>query len=252
MEYFQSEGVRIAYRDEGEGPAIVLVHGFASTHLANWVEPGWTSALQEAGYRTVLFDLRGHGRSGKLYDPADYSPALLARDLAGLIEHLGLKRPHVMGYSLGAMIGLRLACDAPRLFGSLIAGGVGARLFEPPSHVEPVIAAMEANDPASITDPAARAFRIFADHNKQDRKALAACFARAREPFTRQELSRIAAPVLVIAGERDDLAGPPGPLADAIPGGQAHVVPRRDHMRSVGDAQTKRAVLGFLEKTARV
>lgn len=251
MEYFTSNGVKIAYRDEGEGPALVLVHGFASTHRANWVEPGWTSALSEAGYRLVMFDLRGHGQSAKLYEPSDYALDLLAGDLDTLISHLGLKAPHVFGYSLGAMVALRLASRAPQRPGSVIAGGVGAKLFEPPSHVEPVIKALTANDASSVTDPAAKAFRVFADQNRQDRKALAACFARAREPFSREELSRIQCPVLVVAGERDDLAGAPQPLAEAIPYGRAHAVPRRDHMRTVGDAATKKAVLAFLEEVVR-
>lgn len=72
MQSFDSDGIQIAYRDEGAGDPILLIHGFASNHQINWVGPGWFETLTGAGYRVVALDNRGHGQSEKLYDPAFY------------------------------------------------------------------------------------------------------------------------------------------------------------------------------------
>ena len=71
MPSFHHGPVQIAFLDEGEGAAIVLVHGFASTKEVNWIYPGWVSTLVGAGRRAIALDNRGHGQSTRLYDPAD-------------------------------------------------------------------------------------------------------------------------------------------------------------------------------------
>ena len=70
---FDSDGVEIAYLDEGEGEPIFLVHGFASNAGTNWVFPGRVKTLRDAGYRVIAHDNRGHGNSCLLYtsDAAD-------------------------------------------------------------------------------------------------------------------------------------------------------------------------------------
>jgi pimeloyl-ACP methyl ester carboxylesterase len=90
-------------------------------------------------------------------------------------------------------------------------------------------------------------FRLFADQNKQDREALAACFTAVRADFPDELLKEITRPVLIVAGATDDAAGDPAVLAARIPHGGSYVVPKRDHMRTVGDKAYKEAVLKFLE-----
>ena len=109
LETFSSDGVQIAYIDvapEGtdRGEPILLIHGFASNHRINWVNPRWVQTLTRAGRRVVALDNRGHGLSQKLYAPADYRSDLMARDAANLLAHLAIERADVMGYSMGARI----------------------------------------------------------------------------------------------------------------------------------------------------
>src|SRR6202165_4293485 len=99
---FRAGSVEIAYLDEGDGDPIVLVHGFASNKQVNWVHPGWVATLKGAGRRVIALDNRGHGASTKLYDPAAYHSAVMADDVRALLDHLGLPRADVMGYSMGA------------------------------------------------------------------------------------------------------------------------------------------------------
>src|SRR5512138_1448123 len=128
MPSFKNGDVEIAYLDEGEGEPIVLVHGFASTKEVNWVQPGWVSTLNRAGRRVVALDNRGHGASSKLYDPAAYHSDTMAEDVRALLDHLGIARADVMGYSMGARIGAYLALAHPDRVRSLILGGLGIRL----------------------------------------------------------------------------------------------------------------------------
>src|SRR6267142_5028126 len=128
MPSFHNGAVEIAYLDEGEGDPIVLVHGFASNKEVNWVMPGWTSTLRRDGRRVIALDNRGHGQSTKLYDPAAYHCALMADDVRALLDHLGLSRADVMGYSMGARITAFFALAHPARLRRAVLGGLGIRL----------------------------------------------------------------------------------------------------------------------------
>src|SRR4029079_11816098 len=101
MQSCQSDGVTIAFVDEGEGDPILLIHGFASNVAANWRDPGWINSLTQAGRRVIAFDNRGHGLSGKPYEPSRYGAPIMAEDARRLLDHLGIERTDVMGYSMG-------------------------------------------------------------------------------------------------------------------------------------------------------
>ena len=100
---FAHDGLELAYFDEGDraGPPTLLIHGFASSALVNWVQPGWLETLSQAGRRVIAIDNRGHGGSAKPHDPAAYHPSLMAGDAVALLEHLGIASADIMGYSAG-------------------------------------------------------------------------------------------------------------------------------------------------------
>ncbi len=248
MPSFTHDGVEISYLDEGNGAAIVLVHGFASNKEINWVGPGWVTTLVRAGMRVIALDNRGHGQSSKLYDPADYHTDKMAGDVRALMDHLGIERADVMGYSMGARITAFLAVKHPQRVRSAILGGLGIRLVDGVGLPESIADALEAPTLADVADLTGRTFRAFADQTKSDRRALAACIRGSRQVLSRQDVAEIGIPVLVAVGTKDDVAGSPDALAALIPGARALNIPDRDHMLAVGDKAYKAGVIEFLNQ----
>ena len=251
LERFSSGGVEIAFIDvrpeaHDLDQPILLIHGFASNHRVNWLEPGWVKTLAQAGRRVIAFDNRGHGASQKLYAPADYRAELMAADAANLLAHRKIGRADVMGYSMGARIAAFLALAEPGLVRSLILGGIGDRLVRDAGLPEAIAQAMEAPSLDDFADPTQRLFRAFAERTKSDLAALAACVRGSRRALAPAELARIAQPALVAVGERDTVAGDPRKLAAMLPSGTAFEIPGRDHNLSVGDKAFKAAALDFL------
>jgi pimeloyl-ACP methyl ester carboxylesterase len=246
MPTFNHGPVEIDFLDQGEGEPIVLVHGFASTKEVNWVEPSWTATLTAAGRRAIALDNRGHGQSTKLYDPADYHMPVMAEDVRALLDHLGLQRADIMGYSMGARIAAFLAVGHPQRVRSLILGGLGIKLVEGAGLPDSIAQALEAPSLAAVSDPTGRTFRAFAEQTRSDLRALAACIRGARQTLSRAQVASIAAPVLVAVGSKDTVAGPAQALAALLPRGQALEIPDRDHMLTVGDKVFKAGVMRFL------
>lgn len=247
MQFFAHDGFELAYVDQGTGDPVLLIHGFASSHLVNWVSPGWVRTLTEAGYRAIALDNRGHGASSKSYEPDDYHPDRMAGDAAALLDHLGLARAHVMGYSMGARIAAFLALREPAMVASLVFGGLGIGMVDGVGDWDPIAEALLAADPAETTHARARTFRAFADQTRSDRKALAACIATSRELLTEADMARITQPTLVAVGTTDDIAGSAQELAALMPNAVAFSIEGRDHMLAVGDRSFKKRVLEFLQ-----
>ena len=248
MPSFHNGAVEIAYLDEGEGEPIVLVHGFASSKNVNWVYPTWVSELKKAGRRVIALDNRGHGDSGKLYDAAQYEVAIMAGDVIALMDHLGIERADIMGYSLGSRMTAVLALSHPQRLRSAILGGIGLAMIEGGGPGENVAQALEAPSLEDVSDPVGRTFRAFADQTRSDRLALAACLRGSRGLMSKEEAAGIAVPALIAVGTTDEVAGSAEALGRIIPGSEVLDIPGRDHMRAVGDKVYKTGVLDFLSR----
>ena len=246
MQKFNSDGVDIAFDIWGEGPPVLLIHGFASNMEVNWVATGWIKTLVAAGKRVIAIDNRGHGKSEKLYDPELYSAPIMADDAARLLRHLNITQADVMGYSMGARIAAFLTMKHPHLVRQAVFAGLASRMISGVGGSEAIAEALEAPNAVSVTDRDARGFRVFADQTKSDLKALAACIRSSRVKIKAEDLAEISVPVLVVAGELDDVAGDVAGLTLVIPGSKGVVLPKRNHVNAVGDSGYKQAVVGFL------
>ena len=137
-----------------------------------------------------------------------------------LLDHLGIGQADVMGYSMGARVSAFLTIAHPDRVRRAVFAGLASRMITGVGGAEAIALALEAPSRADVTDSGARAFRIFAEQTKSDLKALAACIRSSREKITVEELATIRVPVLVVAGDKDDVAGDVETLVRAIPGAQ--------------------------------
>jgi pimeloyl-ACP methyl ester carboxylesterase len=245
---FTSDELTIAYEVYGEGDPVLLIHGFASSGIVNWVETGWVDALAAAGWRAITIDNRGHGLSDKPHEAAPYLPRLMARDAARLLDHLGIESAPVMGYSLGGRIAAFLALNHPQRVTCCVWGGMGMNLVTGMEDTPEIIEALLAPSLADVPSRTGRQFRIFADRTGADRQALAKCLETSRTAMPEDDVRRIGVPVLVVVGEEDAIAGDPQGLTDLLQEGELVIVPRRDHMRTTGDPAFKSAALAYLER----
>src|SRR5579859_3442526 len=162
-----ADGVELAYERLGEGPAIILVHGFGSSRMQNWKSTGWYGGLTEAGFSLVAMDCRGHGDSGKPHDPAAYGHDRMADDVTVVMDPCGLGEALILGYSMGGFIGLRFLAANPARVSRLAIAGLGANYLKDaitsPTARSVLADALLVEDKDSITDPRARMFRAFAD-----------------------------------------------------------------------------------------
>ena len=246
MQHFSSDGIDIAYIDEGEGDPILLIHGFASNVTVNWIDTGWVKTLNRAGYRVIALDNRGHGESEKLYEEKYYGAPLMAEDARRLLEHLNITSAHVMGYSMGARITAFLLKNHADLVRSAVFGGYGINMARAIAGRHPIAKALEKGSIDDVVNRTARTFRAFAESTGSDLKALAHCYRAASEIIAIEDLSSIKVPVLVAVGTKDVIGGSATKLAEIIPGAKALDIEGRDHMKAVGDRHFKDGVIEFL------
>ena len=248
MAYFDSNGVQIYFEEHGKGDPVVLVHGFASRADHNW-GADWFNALAPR-YRVVALDCRGHGKSGKPHDSAAYGGETMGDDVIRLMDHLGIKRTLIMGYSMGARIVTGLLMSHPERLRAAVVGGIGATTATAPSFDrKPIVDALLAENISIVKEQRAREFRQFAEATGNDLKALAACMGSNREDFTAEKIAaqKIRVPVMIVIGTKDLLVGNPKLLHQSIPGSKLVMLEGRDHLSAPSDKHYKEAVLEFFK-----
>lgn len=245
---FDSDGVAISYDDVGEGPPVVLVHGFASSRHGTWKDTGWYDALREDGRRVIALDCRGHGESDKPHDPAAYGRGTMADDVVRLMDHLDVDTADLMGYSMGGGLSLRLLLSHPERFNAVVPAGVGATALRERDRGSDVAEALEADDLEDVDTQRGTEFRVFAENRGNDLDALAAIQRARRADLDESRLAEASLPVLVATGDEDELVGRPEPLADAIAGAESVAIPDADHLSTTDHPEFHEAVLGFLDR----
>jgi pimeloyl-ACP methyl ester carboxylesterase len=224
-------------------PPVVLVHGWGGSFATTWQATGFADLLIDAGREVIGVDLLGHGDAPKPDDPAAYA------DLAGRIRDalpVAGGQVDAVGFSLGALTLLDLACQTPDRFRRLVLAGVGTNVFQADSTgTERILAALEGSAPED--DVRAHLFAHYAEQPGNDVRALAAVLRRPRPAvITKERLAAITGPVLVVLGDRD-FAWPADELVAAMD--QARLVALRgtDHFATPESFGFFDAALRFLE-----
>ena len=242
---FDSDGVRLHYEINGpeRGAPIVLVHGFASDYRLNWVGTRWQETLTGEGFRVIGLDCRGHGHSDKPHDVDAYRVVVMAEDVRRLLDDLEVDMADYLGYSMGARVGLELVMDHPSRVRRAVRGGVG--IAGALNSADAIAEALLRGEPTD--DPVAQTFYKFASARPtNDLRALAACIRGLRPNEDPERLAAIRTPILVVAGDRDDIARGAPELVELIPTARLVTIAGRDHMGAVPARDFKTAALDFL------
>ncbi|MGB7411929.1 MAG: alpha/beta hydrolase [Sphingopyxis granuli] len=243
-QYFDArDGVRLAWREMGEGRPVVLLHGLFSSAEVNWIKFGTAARIAAEGYRVVMPDLRVHGSSTAPHDAALYPPDVLVNDLADLVAHLGLSAFDLGGFSLGARTSVR-AVVAGMTPGRLILGGMGlaglAGWQRRGQFFKRVIAEY---DSAKRGDDSWLSIQ-FMKTMKIDRIAA----GHLLDSFTDTSPDALAAltmPTLVVCGDRDRDNGSAEDLVAALPDAVLATIPGT-HMSSVTEPELGQAIAAFV------
>lgn len=237
------DGVRLAWRELGEGRPVVLLHGFFSDAATNWLRYGHASRIAAAGRRVIMPDLRGHGDSDRPHDPAAYPPDILASDGHALVRHLELGDHDLGGYSLGARTVARMLATGATP-GRVILSGMGldglTDTGRRAGHFRRILTGLgsfERGSPEWLAE-------AFLKTTGGDPAALLGIL----DTFVDTPLDRLGAmttPTLVVAGVEDQDNGSAPALADALPNGRYDEVPG-GHMSAVTRPELGEAMAAFL------
>ncbi len=255
---FDSHGVKIHYYVEGKGAPVLLIHGFAANTQFNWVFPGVVKNLAK-NYQVIAMDNRGHGRSGKPHEPEKYGMEMV-EDAVRLLDHLKIKKAHVVGYSMGAMITNKLIVTHPERFLSATLGGGAARKqagddqfietltksLDEGKGIGPVLLALT---PIGYPKPSLEEVQVRSKFLmlSNDAKALAALVRRWKDlAVSDAELKNCKVPTLGLVGSIDPLKTRLEDLKGRMPDFHLVEINGADHMDAVGRSEFINTLKDFL------
>jgi pimeloyl-ACP methyl ester carboxylesterase len=227
------DGVRIHYLVEGDGPAVVLVHGYTANARDKWWGTGVAQALSR-DHRVIGIDCRGHGESDKPHDPMAYGPRM-AEDVIAVMDALGVDRAHVHGYSMGGGIVTQLLDRHPDRLLTASYGGSGVPEVDP----EWIAKVPPDRDGEAPGEQDAR--RALEQSGYRDAEALAAvrAYPWPEGDRGRIDLGRVTAPVLALNGELDHPNQKTHRMRRELPSFWSYVLPDRGHLTTVGPVYTE-------------
>ncbi len=236
------DGVKIYYEARGSGKPVLLVHGFIA-NSSSWKRSSLYYDLLNSGYKVIILDMRGNGRSDKPHDSTAYDNDAEAKDIMLLMDHLNIKQYSAVGYSRGSIITARLLVLDKRIKISVM-GGMGTDFTNPdwPRRIM-FYHAMRGDSVPELQGAV--------DYVKQQHlDMLALAYLQRSQPSTSKEvLSKVKIPVLVICGDKDSDNGSAADLAKLLPNAELATVPG-DHNHASATAEFSNAVKAFFKKQA--
>ena len=251
MPRFTNDGLGLYYEVHGRGSPVVMLHGGAVTFAANYGLCGWIERFTPRDIQVVGLDARGHGKSDAPRDGSGSGIAVLSRDVIALLDHLGIERVAVVGYSIGSAIALHALHTYPGRFraGALVATGDGLIGIGPltfPAILPFLAETLERPEYPDDLPPHAAMYWTFATQMAGDREAVAKMVQGDFTPCTPEEAGSVQAPVLVVSAENDLVLGTGARLAEALPNGRYVEIAGADHFSLAVDEAVQNEVAGFL------
>ena len=252
-----SDGVEIHYLVEGRGDPVVLLHGITGTAASNWGAAGIIGRLAEE-FQVIAVDQRGHGNSGKPHDAASYGERM-ALDVVDLLDHLRLQQAHVVGYSMGGFITMKVVALAPDRLMSAVVGGAGwpspelrddpmfdalAESLEAGKGGGPLVEFLWPGEEPPTPEQAQAIGQAMVASN--DQAALAAVVRGMSGLDVSAELLRInKVPTLNIIGSADPLKPNADALVDVMQEHRLHVIEGANHMNTLSSPEFVDTVRAF-------
>jgi pimeloyl-ACP methyl ester carboxylesterase len=236
-------GVRLAYRIFGEGPPVLLIHGFLSSAMINWIRPGTAGTIARAGFRVIVPDLRGHGLSGSFDAAAACPPDCLALDMKALLAAENAPDARLIGYSLGARTVVRLLARGARP-AKFVLGGMGLPgILDMSARQVWFISAIENRETLQPDDPGYEVVKFLKLTGTDPESAVRVL--RSQVTSTMTDLGKATMPGLVIVGDKDEDNGSARDLAAAMPHARYAEI-KGNHMNAVGNPKLAEEIVAFL------
>jgi len=246
LPYIIIDDIKMHYATAGEGSTLTLLHGAALTLETNWANQ---IPVFSRKYRVVAIDLRGHGRTN---NPKGILNLLMVGDVHKFLEKMSIEGTHLLGFSMGGMIALRLTLEKPELVKTLILCSIGYRLSKEGHDLF-----VENANPQAMeeSNPELAEFyrRIHRSGGPNLWKRLLKQLTESKKEYnlSLDDLSRISVPTLIVVGDRDPYGFTKQALEmhDAIRESELAVFPNADHM--IPERRVKlfnETVLDFLER----
>lgn len=261
--FFNSNGVRIRYLEQGTGEPVVLIHGYGGWIERNWIATGVFQELAK-NYRVIALDCRGHGKSDKPHDPKQYGPEM-AMDVVRLLDELKIPKAHIIGYSMGGTITAKLLTMEPARFLTATLGGGGGGLsmtaaqqafFEQlgaeveTGSLRTLIQALAPKDRPMPTDEQIKTVEgaILAGQDLVALGAVARSFKSLA--ITEAQVAAIDVPTLAIVGTADPNLAGVNKLHGAMPKLQVVTIDGATHLDASGRPQFIAGLQAFLQANA--
>ncbi len=234
------DGIKIYYEVRGKGKPVLLIHGFIS-NSNSWKRTALYTDLLNNGYKVILLDMRGNGKSGKPHDTAAYGNDAEAKDIMKLMDLLKIKHYSAIGYSRGSIITARLLVLDKRVQNAVL-GGMGLDFTNPEWPRRKMFYRALMGD--SIPE-----LKGAVDYVKsQGLDQLALAYLQKAQPSTGKEiLEKVKQPVLVICGDKDSDNGSAAALAKILPHSSIAIIPG-DHNHASATTEFSKQILDFLKK----